>query len=468
MNSSPFQALFVVRHHAEENREAFPRAAEAILDSTYMDDTMDSVESEEEGVEMYDQLSCLWKMAGMHARKWISNNKGVLERIPLADRVMEIDLQKGELPEVKTLGVSWKADPDLFTFHHSVNKSSEHCTKRTLLSSIALLFDPLGMLSPFTIRGKILLQEVWVTGVDWDDQFPPSLRTKIEEWYAELKLVERFSIPRCVREDSEVETTSLHFFCDASEHAYAVVGYVVCTYANGRSSSRQVISKAKVSPLKTISIPRLELIGAVMSVKIAPVVAKAMEISPLEIHYWSDSTNVLWWIHRRSRIFKTFVANRVSKIQQASSVSLWRHVPTDQNPADLGTRGANIETLAQNKLWRNGPEFLLDPSSWPVKDFSSDEHHARSEVKSNANLTYYSKTSVNAIDSGLDPTRYSSRTRLLRVAAWVFRFSNNCRCPNKLTGNLTVDELADSENMLIRSAQMIDFADEFKELTFLQ
>ena len=463
VNSSPFQAQFVVRHHAEQSKKRLPRAAEAVLESTYMDDTMDSVESDSEGIELYHQLSELWQTAGMSAKKWISNSKKVLEEVPLQDRITEIDLGDHDLPDVKTLGLLWEAEEDVFTFRYSVASRQNGCTKRSLLSSIALLFDPLGMLAPFTIRAKIIMQEIWMLGADWDDELPPQLEGRIQDWYDQLQLVWRIRIPRGLRERNAIGNVSLHFFSDASELAYATVGYVVSKYVNGGVIVRQVISKAKVAPLKTVSIPRLELMAALLSVKVALVIAKALAISPTEVHYWSDSMNVLWWIHRRSRIFKTFVANRVAKIQQDSNTSLWRHVCTGDNPADVGSRGCSIEELAEDELWRSGPKFLPDPAEWPVKEFSTKQP-ANTEVKSNASLTYFTNSSVNVAGSRLDPTRYSSWMKLLRIAGWISRFSDNCRTAAKVSGDLNLDEILDSENMLIRSAQHAAFSKERKQL----
>ena len=463
VNSSPFQAQFVIRHHAEKHRESFPRAAEAVLKSTYMDDTMDSVDSDAEGAELYRQLSRLWEMAGMHAQKWISNSKKVLMHVPLKDRASEIDLSDSELPETKTLGISWKAEHDVFTFRHSIDKSRFNITKRTLLSNIALFFDPVGMLAPLTIRGKIFLQEVWMLGMNWDEELPPGLTKKTQVWYEDLQQVHIFEIPRCLREEKEVVKTDLHFFCDASEAAYALVGYMVCQYSDGSASSRQIISKAKVAPLKTVSIPRLELMAAVMAAKMAPIVARCLDFDPSSIHYWTDSTNVLWWIYRRSRVLKTFVANRITKIQQNTTVSLWKHVPTSSNPADLGTRGTDVETLNRT-FWKNGPAFLTEQSNWPTQKIQEEHIEAAEEVKPTA-VVYFTATSVNTEESRLVPERYSTLTRLVRVAAWISRFADNCRRLDKLRGGLTVDELTDSEHMLIRSVQRTCFKEELQDLT---
>lgn len=146
-----------------------------------MDDSMDSVPDKETGIELYKQLSQLWASAGMHARKWLSNVLEVLEHIPHADCVTEVDLDRGELPVVKTLGVLWTSNEDEFKYQVHL-PSRDHCsTKRAFLKGIATLFDPLGFLSPYVIRAKIILQEMWESGVDWDDLVEESLSRKAQE-----------------------------------------------------------------------------------------------------------------------------------------------------------------------------------------------------------------------------------------------------------------------------------------------
>ncbi|MCG8079255.1 MAG: A17 family peptidase, partial [Candidatus Thiodiazotropha taylori] len=160
VNSSPFLAQFVLQHHAQKLKDTFPQAAETVLRSTYMDDSMDSVMNEEDGIELHRQLSQLLTQAGMHARKWLSNSSTVLKEIPLQDRKAEVDLDTGYLPSAKTLGVWWSANQDVFMFKENAPGDDMKYTKRSFLKKIATLFDPVGFLAPFTIRAKILLQEM--------------------------------------------------------------------------------------------------------------------------------------------------------------------------------------------------------------------------------------------------------------------------------------------------------------------
>ena len=123
VNSSPFQAQFVLQHHAKKSKDTVPLAAKTVLRSTYMDDSMDSVANEDQGIELHRQLSQLLRQAGMHERKWLSNSPRVLRDIPLQDRKAEVDLDTDYLPSTKTLGVWGLSDQDGLTFRENAPSS---------------------------------------------------------------------------------------------------------------------------------------------------------------------------------------------------------------------------------------------------------------------------------------------------------------------------------------------------------
>ena len=184
--SSPFQAQFVIQKHAQLYRSEYPMASETALKSTYMDDSIDSVQDDEKGIQLYHHLAALLNKAGMHARKWLSNSPEVLSAIPVEDRASEIDLDNGELPTVKTLGILWRAKENIFSFHSSPPEENQIITKRSFLRTIASLFDPLAFLAPFIVRAKVVLPEIWRQGFDWDYELDGEVKSNIQSWYSEL------------------------------------------------------------------------------------------------------------------------------------------------------------------------------------------------------------------------------------------------------------------------------------------
>ena len=226
LNSAPFEPQ-QISQNAKDNQKEFPLAAETVLQSTYMDDSMDSMVNEVEAMKPVQQLKELWRKAGMHPRKWLSNSKKVWGEIDMKDRVKEIDLSMADLPSVKTLGVVWSASSDQFSFSATSLVEDIVLTKKKFLSKISTLFDPLGFVTPFVVRAKIPMQEVKISGVDWDDQLPENILDKPKKWFAKLQDLGSIKIDRGLRRPTNQVVTdqSFHVFSDASEDAYASVIY---------------------------------------------------------------------------------------------------------------------------------------------------------------------------------------------------------------------------------------------------
>ena len=485
VNSSPFQAQFVLQYHAQKCQKDFPVAAEIIQKSTYMDDSMDSTLSDENAIELYKQLSRLFTKAGMHARKWLSNSSTLLSVIPQNDRKAEVDLDRDQLPSAKTLGVWWVADRDEFTYKENAPDDSMVYTKRNFLKKIATLFDPIGFIAPFTIRAKILLQDMWTTGLEWDEELTESLTISARAWFNELTDLKQLQIPRCLFQDKRAsETISLHIFVDASENAYGAVVYARCLRMDGCVTRNIVAAKTRVAPTISTSIPRLELMAAVVGARLAMRISKVLDISVGSATFWSDSANVLWWIRGRSRQFKPFVANRVGEIQGYTNPDQWRYVPTELNPADFLSRGMKATDLIRNNAWWRGPDFLGEPEeTWPInKNFVQPSWSA--ELKRSTSTLRKTKSknedsrfgdslssvfmsiSVRRSQVLVDPNRYSSWLKLKRIQAWVDRFIENCQKlkTDRMTGELSADELNQAEIKLIKETQSSYFPEEYESL----
>ena len=466
VNASPFLAQYVSQFHANLFKHRYPKASETILKSTYMDDSMDSVISEAEGVKLYKELCELWSKAGMKTHKWLSNSTVVMEEIPLEDRVSKLRLDDNNLFSTKVLGVLWMASEDYFMFDSKLGSHEERFTKRTFLKNIATLFDPLGFLSPFTVRAKVLMQEIWIVGVEWDSFLPEEINSKVKAWFNELKDLERIKIPRSLQNRGIVKSICLHTFVDASENAYGAVVYVRIEYDDKSISVSLAAAKTKVSPLKAVSIPRLELMGAHLGSSLAKSVAKVLSVTQRQMMFWSDSLDVLWWIRGYGRMYKPFVSNRVGDIQSSSDPEQWRYVPTDANPADYLTRGLQISELIEQKNWWTGPKYLqCSETQWPVNKVNKPvvKEVRKKYVKEDSFVTTNATSDEQSSLWRLDPMRFSSWIRLVRVHSWVNRFiSNSLEGKNHRTkGELTLNELSDSEKHIIRHVQRKVFYEEY-------
>ena len=188
----------------------------------------------------------------------------------------------------------------------------------------------------------------------WEEPIPERHDARWHQWLKELFTESHLvNIPRCLN-FGKSKTISLHVFVDASTEVYATAVFVrVAKVVDSRGvkeleaeevdiESHFVTSKARVAPIKAESVSRLELDSAVIGLRLGHAVALAYQIDPKQIYYWTDSTNVLYWINTPANQLKTFVSNRVGEIQSDSDAKQWRHVPTDQNPADVATRDISL------------------------------------------------------------------------------------------------------------------------------
>ena len=300
-NSAPMESQFVAQENARRNQDRYPLAAETVLKSTYMDDSIDSDENDEEGVELYRQLKALWGAANMQARKWISNSPEVMEKIPAEERATEIVIDSGQDRITKSLGISWNSTKDEFTVTASPVSPGLQTTKRNILRKMATLFDPLGFVCPYVFDVKILLQELWMRGYRWDDQVQDEIANKIEGWFEHLRGLAEVKIPRCLRSSEPVKSKRIVTFVDASQQAYGAAVYMRCECHNAAITSRLIAAKSKVAPLTPMTVPRLELMGAILVLRLTQSLLTFLEAPMQSVTFYSDNTDVLWWVRGRGK-----------------------------------------------------------------------------------------------------------------------------------------------------------------------
>ena len=228
------------------------------------------------------------------------------------------------------------------------------------------LYDPLGFLAPVTIQGRLLLRDLTKQAEDWGSPLPGNREAEWTRWRDSLKDLQELQIPRTYTSFSPSSTLlkELCVFADASTMAIAAVAYLKAT--TGHTEVGFIFGKAKLAPQPDLSIPRLELCAAVLAVEIAELIVGEMDLEVDCITYYSDSKVVLGYIPNQARRFFVYVNNRVQRIRQSTSPDQWRHVPTDHNPADHGSRSIQA-ALSSSTTWPSGPAFNRNPSPHPLK-----------------------------------------------------------------------------------------------------
>ncbi|XP_017468636.1 PREDICTED: uncharacterized protein LOC108360729 [Rhagoletis zephyria] len=342
---SPSSAQYVKNLNAEEFRSSHPRAVECIVDNHYVDDMLDSVDTEEEAIRLARDVSFVHEKGGFHIRNWHSNSEKVLRALKTNNMEGEVSLNSDEeMPAEKVLGLWWVTQEDCFTFRVARNHKNKNLllndrcpTKREVLSIVMSIFDPLGLLNFYVIYAKIMFQEVWRSGCGWDEYIPEEQYLSWQRWVRLLPKIETLRIPRCYFKNVECGSElEMHVFVDASENAYSAVCYL--RYNNkGTVDCALVGSKAKVAPLKMLSIPRLELQAAVLGARLAAGVLASHTLHIQRQTFWTDSRTVLAWIRSDHRRYSQFVAFRVSELLELTEVKDWRWLPSLDNVADDAT-----------------------------------------------------------------------------------------------------------------------------------
>ena len=384
--SSPGCSNFALKATADDNEiDVGSNPAEFLREDFYVDDGLKSVPSVEEAVKLIKDIKEMCKRGGFNLHKFTSNKKEVIDQIPVEDRaegIKNLDLDHDALPVERALGVQWCIESDTFKFR--ITLKDRPCTRRGILSTVSSIFDPLGFVALLLLDGKIIVQELCKEGADWDDPVPEQVKSRWEQWRTELQVLEKFSIPRCYKPEDfgQVVGTELHHFSDASTKGYGQCSYLWQENDKGQVHCSFVIGKARVTPLKSVTVPRLELTAAVVSAKIGEQLRKELHIGEIDEVFWTDSKVVLGYIANNSKRFHIFVANRVQQIQDLTSIKQWRYVNTESNPADDASRGLTAHQLLKSR-WSNGLEFLWkDKTQWPVETSTVKENQKNDpEVK---------------------------------------------------------------------------------------
>ena len=271
ISASPYLAIKTLQQTAQDHGEKHPLAASHIHKSFYVDDLLAGADTVEEAVELYANLRSILQKGGFNLCKWRSSSPAVLQSIPedLQEKLPVKDvttLQSASNP--KALGLEWDSRQDCMS--PSINVSiSYRSTKRGIISDVSKTFDILGWISPAVLSMKLLYQQLWEKGQEWDDAVSPGLAEHHARWREELPCLSQRQLPRCYTlPGSSPITQELHVFSDASLKAYGAVVYLRTTYQHHPPTISLVTAKTKVAKKNPPTVPKLELCGAVLLTKL--------------------------------------------------------------------------------------------------------------------------------------------------------------------------------------------------------
>ncbi|XP_058816162.1 uncharacterized protein LOC131679450 [Topomyia yanbarensis] len=455
--SSPYHATRILNQLATDEGERFPLAVPIIQKGTYVDDVLSGHDDHQIARYSCKQLMEMLQTAGFVLRKWASNDPSILVDVPpeLWDSSPKLEIDRSSA--VKTLGLLWFPQPDTFKFKIPTLPELGVVSKRIVVSEMARLFDPLGLLGPVVMNAKMFVQQLWAENLPWDNELSEEQSLWWKKYRTDIHHLQSVEIPRRVLVNASRQY-SLHCFCDASKRGYGCCVYVISPDDTGMLHSRLLTSKSRVAPLRGQTIPRLELSAALLGSQLMDNLQRMTEFKG-PVTFWTDSTIVLHWIKSQSSSWKVFVSNRAAEVQRLTKGSQWRHVPTEMNPADRISRGSLPSDLLDDKLWWHGPSFVTTPvEQWPQCVVSLPDNHVIQEE---------SRTVVALHVSHADSTfcdRFSDLAKLIRTVAYCYRFYNNCKLPisERITGALASSNCQFALKILVRLAQATAFPAEVR------
>ncbi|XP_055910126.1 uncharacterized protein LOC129944605 [Eupeodes corollae] len=287
-----------------------------------------------------------------------------------------------------------------------------------------------------------MIQKLWCRGTDWDEPISSDLKEEWQVFQKELPLIQHVKIPRWINTHNTRQSVELHGFGDASEKAYGEVVFIRVLDNAENNHIHILISKTKVAPLKTVSLPRLELCEALLLTSLLNYTKEVLDVSNAKVYAWSASMITLAWIKAQPFKWTTFVSNRVAEIQQSTNCDIWKHIPTAHKPADLAYSGVSPSALGTQDLCWIGPLFLREKWQFeiPVQPSTLD---TESERKRN-------------------------NAKIIRAIAFCYRYKWNClakrRKTLRISGELNPDELQVAALLVHKAVQRLMFTAELSEL----
>ena len=437
VEASPFMLGATLQHHFDRQPKEYEHTVESLKENTYVDNLMKTGSDVTELEDSKREATAILEDARFPVHKWESN-------------IEELD---NESNPSKILGHKWDKRDDTFEIQAESTDEDTPVTKRQILKELSSIYDPLGIISPTLCEGKSIYREACDEKVGWNSEVSDKTAKDWVKWRHQLRNVR---IPRSLARDlRKVKAIHLHVFADASFTACSAVTIAVIEDSSGIVKGL-LASKSRIAKRNT-SIARLELVGGQMAANMARNLVAALLRWPIaSVMVWMDSLVALFWISSPDRPWKVFVSNRTRKIAEITDeVGIhWKYCPSEDNLADLGSRGTTIDKLEKGG-WFSGPGWLIDLDRWPKQPKLERTKSVVEEQKPIEEVAFHAEEKVpDEWDSLLSRSPY---WRTLRVTAWALRFSNNARAKRRGTkvvrGPLTTKELEDSKEKWAKKVQ---------------
>ena len=459
-SSSPNCANFGMKQLTQDFKtDSNAEACSFVKTNFYMDDGLASTSSDEKAISLIKDTVSLCDKIGLNLHKFTTNSKTVRQYV---NDVYSTERLK-ELPgsPERLLGVIWCCESDTFQFRVTIN--NKPLTRRGILSIVSTIYDPLGFIAPFILEGKKILQCMCSESGNWDDEISSELLPRWERWLTFVHNLDQIQIPRSFKGSAEIKSAELHHFSDASYKGYGQCSYLKIIDVNDEITCSLVMGKSRVSPLKAVTIPRLELTAGLVSCKVSNLLNKELNLDVTN-YYWIDSQVVLSYISNESKRFHIYVSNRVQQIRELSNVKEWNYIPTDLNPADDASRGMSLENIDNNCRWFKGPDFLYKHKfpQFGIKHTDLDESDPEVKVK-----CYFATSESNCDNFHLleSMSKFSSWYRAKRAVANCHKFAKIWYRKSVLKQSIeytscSASDLKEAEIVILKLTQLFYFKDE--------
>ncbi|GIY56295.1 reverse transcriptase [Caerostris darwini] len=403
--------------------------------SLYADDLCHGADDVESAFNLSSDAVSILSDASFNLRKLHTNSKQLHDLWIQNGLCEENSFEKDN--KLKVLGLVWNLEEDMLRVDvTSLLESFKFLenTKRSVLSTAAKVFDPVGFLSPFVVRIKRLMQEIWERGLDWDSKLPEDLESKWKKWCAEIEVLGEMKIERCYfsRVVGKLDSVEVHIFSDASIVAYGAVAYFRYVNFRGEVGTSFVMSKSRISPLKKLSLPRLELMGALIAARLWKYLSKVFCGLVDGVFLWTDSEICLCWIKGSAREWKQFVSNRVLEIQDCTSPDRWKFCP----------------------VWLRG-----NRNQWPRQKFERVTDEQKLEKLNTSVHAIHPQTEII-----LDENEFSNLGKLLRVTAWMKRFVAKLKKKTCESGTLSAAAIKEAEEYRVKRVQLENYCSDIQIL----